>query len=78
LRRLFFAGALLAWLLIVSGCSDGYQSCSAPISERLASSVYRVEFSYYCGPRCAGHFAYQLRKQDGVWVFTSQKALWFS
>jgi hypothetical protein len=195
LRRLLFAGAMLAALLTLSGCSDGYQICSAPIAEncrefrsrahyerwvkdqsrrqlrtaqhfpddfrdivaatlkeylqnnesefpnhrnqyfvsvfgedadattlaklqrlgvealpgsryvpidttarlrdahgvylenfdvyvsgikRLASGVYRVEFGYYCGPLCAGHFAYRLRKQDGVWVFTSQKALWFS
>jgi hypothetical protein len=195
LRRLFFAGATLALLLTLGGCSDGYQICSAPIAEncrefrsrahyerwvkhesrrqltaaehfpddyrdvvaatlkeylqnnesewpnhreqyfvsvfgadadattlaklqqlgvealpgsryvpsrktpefqdaqglylsntevyvsqlrRLANGSYRVEFGYYCGELCAGHFAFRLRKQDGVWVFTSKKALWFS
>jgi hypothetical protein len=46
--------------------------------KRLASGVYRVEFGYYCGQRCAGHFAYRLHKQDGAWVFGSKKALWSS
>jgi hypothetical protein len=195
MRRLFFAGALLALLPILSGCSDGYPICSAPIAEncrkfrsrahyerwvedesrrqlaaaehfpddyrdvvaatlkehlqdnasefpnhrnqyfvsvfgedadaatlaklqqlgvealpgsdyvptdrtprlqdsqgvylenfevyvsaikRLASGVYRVEFGYYCGQRCAGHFAYRLHKHDGAWVVGSKKALWVS
>lgn len=195
LRRMFFAGALLAMLPILGGCSDGYDICSAPIAENcrkfrsrahyerwvkdesrrqlgaaehfpddyrdvvaatlkeflqnnesewpsrrnqyfvsvfgedadaptlaklqqlgveaqpgskyepnnkarslqdsrgvyvdnfevyvsgikhLASGVYRIEFGYYCGMRCAGHYAYRLRKQDGAWVFTSTKALWAS
>lgn len=46
--------------------------------KRLASGVYRVEFGYYCGQRCVGHFAFRLHKQDGVWVFGSKKALWHS
>lgn len=46
--------------------------------KRLASGIYRVEFGYSCGPRCAGHFAFRLRKQDGAWVFTSKKGLLFS
>jgi hypothetical protein len=195
MRRLFFAGALLALLPILSGCSDGYPICSAPIAEncrkfrsrahyerwvedesrrqlaaaehfpddyrdvvaatlkehlqnnasefpnhrnqyfvsvfgedadtatlaklqqlgvealpgsgyvttdrtprlqdsqgvylanfevyvsaikRLASGVYRVEFGYYCGQHCAGHFAYRLHKQDGAGVVGSKKALWVS
>jgi hypothetical protein len=45
---------------------------------RLASGVYRVEFGYSCGRQCAGHFAFRLRKQGGVWVFTSKKGLLFS
>lgn len=44
----------------------------------LASGVYRVEFGYTCGPRCAGHLAFRLRKQGDVWVFTSKKGLLFS
>lgn len=195
MRRLFFAGALLALLPLLSGCSDGYPICSAPIAEncrtfrsrahyerwvkdesrrqltiaqhfpddyrdivavtlkeylqnnesefpnhraqffvsvfgddadaatlaklqqlgilaqpgsgyvpsdraprlqdsqgvylenfevyvsnirRLASGVYRVEFGYYCGMRCAGHFAFRLRKEGGAWVFDSKKSLWYS
>lgn len=194
MRRLFFAGALLASLLILGGCSEGYTICSAPIAENcrkfrsrahyerwvkdesrrqlttaqrfpddyrdviaatlkellqtnqsefpnhrrqyflsvfgedadamtltklqqlgieavpgsqyvknvthrpqdsqgvyldtyevyvsqlkhLASGEYRIEFGYYCGDLCAGHFAYRLSKHDGVWVFTGQKALWAS
>jgi hypothetical protein len=46
--------------------------------KRLASGVYRVEFGYYCGQRCAGHFAYRLHKHDGAWVVGSKKALWVS
>lgn len=45
---------------------------------RLASGVYRVEFGYYCGPRCAGHYAFRLRKEGDAWVFTSKKGLMFS
>jgi hypothetical protein len=45
---------------------------------RLASGVYRVEFGYHCGELCAGHYAFRLQKQDGVWIFTSKKALGFS
>jgi hypothetical protein len=194
LRRLLFAGALLASLLSLSGCSDGYNICSAPIAENcrtfrsrahyerwvkeesrrqlataehfpddyrdviaatlaeylqnhasefpnsrnqyffsvlgedadaatlaklkqlgiealpgssyvstdtlrlrdsqgvylenfqvyvsslkhLASGSYRIEFGYYCGQRCAGHFAYRLSKRGSAWVFESRKALLFS
>lgn len=46
--------------------------------KRLASGVYRVEFGYYCGPRCAGHYAFRLRKEGDAWVFTSKKGLMFS
>jgi hypothetical protein len=46
--------------------------------KRLASGVYRIEFGYTCGPRCANHLAFRLRKQGDVWVFTSQKGLMFS
>jgi hypothetical protein len=45
---------------------------------RLANGIYRVEFGYTCGELCAGHFAFQLRKERGAWVFTSKKALMFS
>jgi hypothetical protein len=44
----------------------------------LASDVYRIEFGYYCGELCAGHFAFRLRKQGSAWVFTSKKGLLFS
>jgi hypothetical protein len=46
--------------------------------KHLASGVYRVEFGYSCGLRCAGHFAFRLRKQGDAWVFTSKKGLLFS
>lgn len=46
--------------------------------KHLASGDYRIEFGYYCGALCAGHFAYRLSKHDGRWVFTDQKALWAS
>jgi hypothetical protein len=46
--------------------------------KRLASGVYRVEFGYSCGKLCAGHFAFRLHKEAGVWVFASKKALGFS
>jgi hypothetical protein len=45
---------------------------------RLANGAYRVEFGYTCGPLCAGHFAFRLRRQGDTWVFTSKKGLTFS
>jgi hypothetical protein len=43
--------------------------------KRLASGAYRIEFGYNCGMLCAGHLAFRLRKEGGVWVFTSKKGL---
>jgi len=59
------------------GYIENYQVYVSDV-RRLASGVYRVEAGYYCGPRCAGHLAYRLRKEGNVWVFTSTKGLMFS
>jgi hypothetical protein len=56
---------------------DNYEIYVSAI-KHLASGVYRVEFGYHCGDFCAGHFAFRLRKEDSVWVFTSKKGLLFS
>jgi hypothetical protein len=44
LRRHLFAGALLASLLTLSGCSDGYNICSAPIAENCRTFRSRAHY----------------------------------
>lgn len=56
---------------------DNYQIYVSQL-KHLANGDYRIEFGYFCGELCAGHFAYRLNKRDGAWAFTSQKALWAS
>ena len=43
MRRLLFAGALLASLFL-SGCSDGYPICSAPIAENCRTFRSRAHY----------------------------------
>lgn len=56
---------------------ENYQVYVSDI-RHLASGIYRIEFGYYCGELCAGHFAFRLHKQVSGWVFTSKKGLQFS
>ncbi len=45
MRRLHYAGALLALLLpLLSGCSDGYPICSAPIAENCRTFRSRAHY----------------------------------
>lgn len=67
--------------IVIKNSQGGYiENYQVYVSDvrRLASGVYRVEAGYYCGPRCAGHVAYRLRKEGNAWMILSQKELMFS